>query len=138
MELGSVKVGVGVLVWKGKRIALVKRAGEYGKGTWSPPGGHVEFGECVFETAIRETMEETGLTIKNLDVLGFTEDITPDKHYITVWVCADWASGELKSSDLEFTESGFFNIDDLPNPLFISFQNLLEGKLMPKSVNLSS
>ena len=116
---------------------MVKRAGEYGKGTWSPPGGHVEFGERVLETAIRETMEETGVTIKNLDVLGFTEDITPDKHYITVWVCADWASGDLKSSDLEFTESGFFDVDDLPNPLFISFQNLLEGELMPKSVNLS-
>jgi 8-oxo-dGTP diphosphatase len=118
-------------------IALVKRAGEYGKGTWSPPGGHVEFGECVFETAHRETMEEIGVWIDHLDILGFTEDITLDKHYITVWVCTDWASGELKSSDLEFTESGFFNVDDLPNPLFISFQNLLEGNLMPKSVNLS-
>lgn len=137
MEPGSAKVGVGVLVWKGNKIALVKRAGSYGNGTWAPPGGHVEFGECASETARRETMEEIGVKIENLKILGFTEDITQDKHYITVWVRADWASGEVKASDIEFTESGFFKIDELPDRLFVAFRNLLEGKLMPKSVDLS-
>lgn len=137
MEQRSVEVGVGVLVWKGKQIALIKRAKAYGKGTWSPPGGHVEFRESVFETAHRETMEEIGVEIKNIKILGFVEDLTEDLHYITVWVCADWASGELKGSDTEFTESGYFFIDKLPDPLFFAFQNLLNGKLKPKSINIS-
>jgi 8-oxo-dGTP diphosphatase len=137
MEPGSAKVGVGVLVWKGDKIALIKRAGTYGNGTWSPPGGHVEFAECAFETARRETMEEIGVQIENLEILGFTEDITQDKHYITIWVRANWSAGEIKTSDIEFTESGFFQLDELPDPLFVSFQNLLEGKLLPKSVTLS-
>jgi 8-oxo-dGTP diphosphatase len=123
MERMPVKVGVGVLVWKVDKVALVKRSGSYGLGTWSPPGGHVEFGESVLETARRETMEEIGTEIENLEVLGFTEDIAQDNHYVTVWVRSDWASGELKTSDMEFTESGFFKIDDLPEPLFISFTN---------------
>ena len=138
MERMPVKVGVGVLVRKGDKVALVKRSGSYGSGTWSPPGGHVEFGESVIETARRETMEEIGTEIENLEVLGFTEDIAKDNHYVTVWVRSDWASGELKISDTEFTESGFFKMDDLPEPLFISFRNLIEGKLMPKPLKLGS
>lgn len=132
MEQMQVKVGVGVLVWKGDRVALVKRSGSYGSGTWSPPGGHVEFGESVLETARRETMEEIGIEIENLEVLGFTEDVAEVNHYITVWVRSDWASGELKTSDMEFTVSGFFKMDDLPEPLFISFRNLIDGRLLPK------
>ena len=100
------KVGVGVLVWKGDKVALVKRSGSYGFGTTVSAGGHVEFGESVLDTARRETMEEIGAKIENLEVLGFTEDIALDNHYITVWVRSDWASGELKTRDAEFTESG--------------------------------
>ena len=83
-------------------------------------------------------MEEIGTEIENLEVLGFTEDIAQDNHYVTVWVRSDWASGELKISDTEFTESGFFKMDDLPEPLFISFRNLIEDKLMPKPLKLGS
>jgi 8-oxo-dGTP pyrophosphatase MutT (NUDIX family) len=116
---------------EGKENSLGQESGRIWKRHMVPSWRSCRVWRKRFETAHRETLEEIGVTIKNLDVLGFIEDITPDKHYITVWVCADRASGELKSSDLEFTESGFFNIDDLPNPLFISFLNLLEGKLMP-------
>lgn len=138
MERMPIKVGVGVLVWKEHKVVLVKRSAPYGFGTWSPPGGHVESGESVLETARRETMEEIGTEIENLEVLGFTEDISQDNHYITVWVRSDWASGELKTRDTEFTESGLFKMGDLPEQLFISFRNLVEGKLMPKPAKLSS
>jgi len=57
----SVKVGVGVLVWKEGKIALIKRTGSFGSGTWSPPGGHVEFGELALDAACRETAEEIGV-----------------------------------------------------------------------------
>jgi hypothetical protein len=33
MERMPVKVGVGVLIWKGDKVALVKRSGSYGFGT---------------------------------------------------------------------------------------------------------
>ena len=108
MERMPVKVGVGVLVRKGDKVALVKRSGSYGFGTWSPPGGHVEFGESTFETARRETMEEIGTEIENLEVLGFTEDIAKDNHYVTVWVWSDWASGELKTSRYGVYRKRFF------------------------------
>ena len=138
MNQKQVRVGVGVLVWKDGKIALIKRFGHYGSGTWAPPGGHVEFGEFALEAAIRETMEEIGVEIKNINVLGFTEDLSAayDTHYITIWTRADWASGELKATDIEFNESGFFDMNNLPEPLFISFKNLVDGKLLPEKVLL--
>ena len=136
MEQRSVKAGVGVLVWKGGKVALIKRTGSFGPDTWSPPGGHIEFGESALEAARRETMEEIGVEIGNLKVLGFIEDISKDygTHYITIWVQSVWVSGELKAEDVEFTESGYFDIENPPKPLFISFKNLLEGKMMPEKV----
>ena len=129
MNPRAVKVGVGVLVWKGDKIALIKRAGPFGPGTWSPPGGHLEFGELAVDAARRATREEIGVEIDHLEILGITEEISEEcgTHYITIWVQSDWASGELKASDEEFTESGFFGISPPPRPLFIPFQNLLGG-----------
>lgn len=133
MRRKPVRVAVGSLIWKDGKIALIKRAGKYGADTWAPPGGHIEFGESATQAASRETMEEIGVQIKNMVVLGLTEDFVPewDTHYITIWVQSDWASGELKSVDVEFTRSGFFDKGDLPNPLFISFKNLVAGNLLP-------
>ena len=130
-----VKVGVGVLVFdKEGKILLMKRTNEHGKGTWAPPGGHVEFGETALVAAKREVKEEMGIGIKNAAVIGITEDIVlaTEKHYITVFVQAEWSRGLPKTSDREFTEIGFFDINELPKPLFISFGNLMKGKLLPE------
>ncbi len=138
MEPRSVKVGVGVLVWKGDKIALIKRTGASGAGTWSPPGGHIEFGESVLDAARRETMEEIGVEIDSLEILGFTEDISAEygTHYMTVWVRSNWASGELKAEDVEFTKSGYFSMDSIPGPLFLPFKNLVVGELLPKKMQI--
>jgi hypothetical protein len=39
----------------------------------------------------------------------------------------NWASGKMKCVDIEFTQSGFFDKCNLPEPLFISFGNLIAG-----------
>ena len=127
----SVKVGVGVLVWKDGKIALIKRTGSFGAGTWSPPGGHVEYGESALDAARRETSEEIGVDVKDIEIIGFTEDISEEygTHYMTIWTQCYWASGELKAEDTEFTQSGYFDVKDIPQPVFISFKNFLGGKI---------
>jgi len=133
------RVGVGVLIRKNGRhppttqILLIKRRGSHGAGTWAPPGGHIDFGESVIDCAKREVKEEVGVEIKNLKVLGFTEDIFKEdkKHYITIWVNSDWKSGETKTNDREFSEANWFNWENLPKPLFIPLKNFAESKILP-------
>jgi 8-oxo-dGTP diphosphatase len=86
-----VQVGVGAVVRDGERILVVRRAGAHGAGTWGLPGGHQEFGESPEGTAVRETLEETGLVVRPTDRLGFTDDPMPEigRHYVTLFIgCA--------------------------------------------------
>jgi ADP-ribose pyrophosphatase YjhB (NUDIX family) len=45
------------------RILLTRRAIHPAHGKWTFPGGYVEWGEQVERAAVRETLEETGLTV---------------------------------------------------------------------------
>jgi ADP-ribose pyrophosphatase YjhB (NUDIX family) len=52
------------------RVVLLRRGIEPGKGSWAQPGGFLEVDETVTEAAIRETFEETGLTIVPGEFIG--------------------------------------------------------------------
>ena len=128
------QVGVSVLINKGDRILLEKRQHTHGAGTWGPPSGHIDYGETPEQTAIRETKEETSVTIDNLKFRVITNDVfeKEQKHYITVWFDANYVSGEPKvSAPEEESEVGWFTWDSLPQPLFLPLQHLLEGKTYP-------
>lgn len=128
----SAKVGVSVLIRKGNTILLEKRAHVHGAGTWGPPSGHINFGEAPEQTAARETREETGVSIKNITFRCVTNDVftQEQKHYITLWFDAEYASGELKvQAPEEESDAGWFDQDALPQPLFLPLQHLVEGKV---------
>jgi 8-oxo-dGTP diphosphatase len=123
-------VGVGVLIRKNGKFLLAKRKGSHGSGTWSPPGGKLEFGEEIETAAIRETYEETGLMITGLRFLTATNDIFKEdnKHYVTLWLKAEYTSGKPKIMEPDKLSHAWewFSIDQLPSPLFIPLQNLLK------------
>jgi len=63
------------------------------------PGGHAENGETIYDSAIREVKEETGLDIWNLKPCGFMyrfNNQTEDKYFTYFYKTADY-SGELLS-----------------------------------------
>lgn len=123
------RVGVGVIVRKGGKILLGKRLGSHGSGKWSFPGGHLEFNESIEQCARREVAEEVGLTIKNLRHLAFTNDRfrTEGKHYVTLFVVADYAKGAVTLREPHKCERWeWFSPNRLPTPLFLSIRNLLK------------
>ena len=128
------RVGVACLVVRDGRVLLVchKRGSE--PGSWSPPGGHLEFGETPEACAARETLEETGVHVGNVTFFGITNDLFDDagRHYVTLWLRADASDGEPHVGDpAEISDVGWFELSLLPTPLFLSFTNLLAGRSRP-------
>ena len=101
-------VGIGVVIVRDCRIALIKRANEPSKGKWTIPGGLVELGESVEEAVIREAKEETCLEIEDpqlIDVVGNVDLDSNGKvkyHYVIIDYLVHVKSGNiLAASDAE-------------------------------------
>ncbi len=131
------KVGVGVIIIKDGKVLLGKRKNTgHGQGDWCFPGGHLEFNETPEECAVRETMEEAGIQIKNIRIGTFTNDMysRENKHYVTLIMISDYHSGEPKVMEPDKCEEwGWFEWDKLPQPLFLPVQNLLKNGFDPFS-----
>ena len=130
-----IRVGVGCWVRNPTgKFLFGNRLSAHGNGMWAPPGGHLEFGESPEQCAARELYEETGILRVPTDfcVIGVTNDIFPDKHYVTIHC----------RTDLNFTPqpvvrepdkcAGWYwlNLEHLPKNLFLSAQNLLNQKVL--------
>lgn len=111
-------VGVGVIVWRGDRVLLIRRGKPPRQGQWSLPGGAQEVGETVFETAVREALEETGLHVVPTEVVTVVDAITPDEdgavrfHYTLVEVAAECPAGEAVCAD-DALEARWATVDEV-------------------------
>ena len=133
MENNQTRVGIGVFVFKNGKFLMGRRKGAHGSGSWSIPGGHLEYGETFEDTAKREVLEETGLEVKNLRFGAVTNDFFEDenKHYVTVWMVCDWASGQEKIMEPDkFVEICWKDFDTLPEGLFVPWENLLASEFI--------
>ncbi len=63
----TIKNYVNVCIKKGNQVLLLNRQHDDFKG-WIQLGGKVEFPESFFEAAVREVKEETGLTVRHLQL----------------------------------------------------------------------
>jgi 8-oxo-dGTP diphosphatase len=128
------RVGVGVIVRKGDQVLLLRRKNVHGSGTWSTPGGHLDFQESPEACAIRETKEETDLDIRSPHFVAVTNDVFPveGRHYITLWMEAKYQSGEpILNAPYESDAIGWFSWNELPSLLFIPLQHLVDGQCYP-------
>nr|WP_246367018.1 NUDIX domain-containing protein [Paraliobacillus salinarum] len=102
---------------------------------WGLPGGAMEIGENLEETAKRELLEETGLHANNLSFVKFLSgDHLYDKypngdqvyHVISLFKTTD-VSGELQMNDGESEALRYFSLENLPTSLHKITQIMLEA-----------
>jgi 8-oxo-dGTP diphosphatase len=104
-----------------RRLLLVQRKQAPYAGHWTLPAGYQEYDEDPVRTAVRETAEETGLTVAVdglIDVLYTSDD--PRKRGILVVYLAHPVGGTLSAGD-DAADVGFFPMTELPRPL--GFEN---------------
>lgn len=86
------------LIYDEERILVQEKTGTKYPGGLVFPGGHVEDGEPLVQSIIREIYEETGLTIKNPQPCGFKDWIQEDgTRYIVILYKTNQFEGQLKS-----------------------------------------
>ena len=111
--------GATVIVLKGNQILLNLRSDT---NTWGIPGGALELGETLKQTAARELREETNLTAESFTLLHLFSG--PDFYFkypngdelysVVALYLANGVTGELRITDGESSELAYFRKDQLP------------------------
>ncbi len=118
------RVGVGVMIKNDRgEILLGLRKGSHGSGEWSFPGGHLDFGETLFETAKREVMEEACLVTNEFSLISVADEMryieSDGKHYLNIGIEARYEGGEPKLMEEDKCEEWkWFSLDSLPKKMF--------------------
>lgn len=130
------KVGVGVMVFRDGKVLLGKRHENpekaqselNGAGTWTMPGGSLEFGEFFEDAARREVKEETGMLLDNIKLISINQDIISSAHFITIGFYSDKFQGEAEVMEPDrIVEWKWFEIDALPSPLYFPSLKILNN-----------
>lgn len=128
MQKKHIGAGCGVIILNEKNQILLGKRNEdeilakcemHEEGTWTLPGGNIEYGETFFEAGKREAKEETNLDIDDLEVICVQTDLNEYAHYISVGMIADKFSGEIKVMEPdEITTWKWFDLNDIPEKIF--------------------
>ena len=122
--------GTPVVVQTGASVIVVNSAGEIlmqqrqDDGTWSYPGGRVEIDETVEDAARREVLEESGLLVGNMELLGVfsgkeLNHVYPNGNEVCgvdiVYVSRDYTGSHCTVRRGHWP--GFYPVDRLPQPI---------------------
>lgn len=134
-------VGFGIMILKDGKVLLGKRHEDpqkassllHGEGTWTMPGGKLHFQEGLKEAASRETLEETGIKIRNLEVISVSNDIVHDNHFVTIgFLCTEFEHEPKVIEPDEITKWQWFDLNNLPSPLYFPSEKIIRNYLAKK------
>lgn len=94
-------VTVDCVIFHGESVVLIRRGHEPFKDYYALPGGFVDVNETVEEACRRETLEETGLVVSNLRLVGVYSDPSRDtaRHTVAIAFLGEADLSRLKAGD---------------------------------------
>ncbi|HPY01351.1 MAG TPA: NUDIX hydrolase [Candidatus Marinimicrobia bacterium] len=113
-------------------IVLIRRAVEPGRGGWSLPGGFIEIGETTAQAAVRELLEETGLSATELKLVDVGTHLNGFYGDILMIGYATPVQEDLIRPGSDAAEAAWFKIDDHPSLVFPFHEKLIENWRMIK------
>ena len=118
-RLGTIQFGCSALVLdpSGTKVLLTRRTDN---GRWCLPGGRMDPGESAAETCVREVMEETGLAVQVVRLIGLYSDPNLVIEYadgnrrqiVAAHFLTRVVGGALQLSD-ETTAYGYFSREEM-------------------------
>ena len=122
--------GCGVMIFNSKNQLLLGLRNDdveladcelHEEGTWSLPGGNIEYGESFEQAGAREVAEETGLIVKedDLQVFCVQTDKNEHAHYISVGMLAHNVEGTPRVMEPDvIVQWEWFDLNNLPTNFF--------------------
>lgn len=110
----------------------------HGEGTWTMPGGKLDFHETLPDGACREVFEETGIKVnkEKLAVFSVSDEIVYDNHYVTVGFLCNNFQGEPKVMEPdEIIEWKWYDLGNLPEKVFPPSAKMIKAYLNKKIYN---
>lgn len=87
------------IITDGGRVLMVRRRIKEGELSWQFPAGGVEEGETAEQAAVRETLEETGLTVEVVKYIG--DRVHPKSGKFMAYTACEAVAGEAYVADTE-------------------------------------
>lgn len=135
-DIRKVGAGAGVMVMRDSKILFGLRHADpekadsalRGEGTWTFPGGKLDYGDTIDGGAARELLEETGLVAKKLELFSVGNDRNEHAHFVTIgFICTDFeGEPEVKEPD-EIIEWKWFDMNELPENIFIASKRMIQN-----------
>ncbi len=128
IQPNTIGAGCGVMVFNNRNQLLLGLRNSdvnladsemHEEGTWTMPGGNIEYGETFEEAAKREAREEANIEISNIDVICVQTDKNEHAHYVSVGMVARSFTGtpQVMEPD-QIVEWQWFDLDKLPKNIF--------------------
>lgn len=101
------------IITDGPRVLMVRRRVKEGELSWQFPAGGVEDGETAEEAAVRETLEETDLTVRSVKYIG--DRVHPKSGKFMAYTACEIVSGEARvADDDELDAVAWVALDEIP------------------------
>ncbi len=105
-------VCVGAVVLRGEKVLFIRQAaGQSLAGKWSIPWGFVEADEAPEDAALRETLEESGVSASIEGFLGF-QNLNQTGWIGMIFLCRH-ESGEPRADGVETDDARYLGLEEL-------------------------